>query len=132
MSLLVRIAQTRQGAERLLEHRVFETLSRCTFISAKPELDQMSRIGKLHLLTVRFDTHPLADRATFLPSALQRYHQLLLPALQLANSVLVSVTATSKLFMQQVQLFASALLIGLTPSRLLILSWHTEKCLFSY
>jgi nuclear pore complex protein Nup205 len=46
MSLLVRIAQTRQGATRLLEHRVFETLSRCTFISAKPELDQMSQIGK--------------------------------------------------------------------------------------
>lgn len=39
-SLLVRIAQSRFGADRLIEARVFEVLSQCTFVDARPEMDQ--------------------------------------------------------------------------------------------
>ena len=40
MSLLVRMAQTRQGAERLLEARVLLILGQCDYLDARPEADQ--------------------------------------------------------------------------------------------
>ena len=40
MSLLVRMAQTRQGAERLLEARVLPILADCDYLDARPEADQ--------------------------------------------------------------------------------------------
>ena len=40
MSLLVRMAQTRQGAERLLEARVLPILADCDFLDARPEADK--------------------------------------------------------------------------------------------
>ncbi len=40
MSLLVRMAQTRQGAERLLEARVLPILGDCDYLDARPEADQ--------------------------------------------------------------------------------------------
>lgn len=40
MSLLIRIAQTRQGAERLLEARLLPTLASCDYLDARPEADQ--------------------------------------------------------------------------------------------
>ncbi|KAH9922299.1 nucleoporin Nup186/Nup192/Nup205 [Epithele typhae] len=73
MSLLVRMAQTRQGAERLLEARVLPILADCEYLDTRPETDQA-----------------FLDRDGFLPSAVQRYHQLFLPALQLAAGMLVT------------------------------------------
>jgi nuclear pore complex protein Nup205 len=40
MSLLIRIAQTRQGAERLIESRVLPILADCDFLDTLPEADQ--------------------------------------------------------------------------------------------
>lgn len=40
MSLLIRMAHTRQGAERLLEAHILSTLARCDFLDARPEADQ--------------------------------------------------------------------------------------------
>ncbi len=40
MSLLIRIAQTRQGAERLIEARVLPTLAGCDFLDTRPDVDQ--------------------------------------------------------------------------------------------
>ena len=40
MSLLTRIAQTRQGAERLIESRVLPTLAVCDFLDTRPDVDQ--------------------------------------------------------------------------------------------
>ncbi|KAI0759191.1 nucleoporin Nup186/Nup192/Nup205 [Irpex lacteus] len=62
MSLLSRIAQSRGGAERL-----------CDFVDARPELDQA-----------------FVDNGSFLPSATQRYHQLLLPSLQAVAGVIAA------------------------------------------
>ncbi|EKM52358.1 uncharacterized protein PHACADRAFT_164266 [Phanerochaete carnosa HHB-10118-sp] len=73
MSLLIRMAQTRAGAERLLENRLVLVLADCDFVDSRPETDQA-----------------FLDRDSFLPSAIQRYHQLLVPALQVVTSVLAT------------------------------------------
>lgn len=88
-ALLVRIAQTRQGAERLLDSRIFSLLTHCDFLDARPQNDH-AFLGKLSMtsLTRPMLTIPRLDFDSFLPSAIERYHQLLIPALQLAVSVL--------------------------------------------
>ncbi|KAI8972576.1 nucleoporin Nup186/Nup192/Nup205 [Trametes punicea] len=73
MSLLVRMAQTRQGAEKLLEARVLPILADCDYLDARPEADQA-----------------FLDLDSFLPSAVQRYHQLFMPALQLVSGMLIT------------------------------------------
>jgi nuclear pore complex protein Nup205 len=45
MSLLIRMAQTRAGAERLLDAQLLIILSQCDFLDARPEADQ-SFVGK--------------------------------------------------------------------------------------
>ncbi|KAK0463078.1 nucleoporin Nup186/Nup192/Nup205, partial [Desarmillaria tabescens] len=70
MSLFIRIAQSRIGAERLLEANVVTVLAQSDFLDARPEGDQA-----------------FIDQDSFLPSAVQRYHQLLMPALELVNAV---------------------------------------------
>ncbi|KAG0707241.1 nucleoporin Nup186/Nup192/Nup205 [Suillus ampliporus] len=73
MSFLIRMAQTRPGAERLLEARIFPTLSQCEFLDTRPEADQS-----------------FMDQDSFLPSAIQRYHQIFMPALQLVAGMLTT------------------------------------------
>ncbi|KAF7320904.1 Nucleoporin [Mycena chlorophos] len=73
MSLFIRMAQTRAGAERLLEAQLIPILSQCDYLDARPEADQS-----------------FMDRDSFLPSAIQRYHQLLMPALQLVDGMLAT------------------------------------------
>lgn len=68
-----RLAQTREGAERLLDARVFEVLAQADYIAARPEQDQ-----------------DFVDLDSFLPAATERYHALMLPTLQLCVSVLAS------------------------------------------
>ncbi|VDB86719.1 unnamed protein product [Peniophora sp. CBMAI 1063] len=70
MGLLMRAASTRTGAERLLDAGLLPTLAGCDFIDAQPEAD-----------------HAFIDRDAFSPSAIQRYHQLLLPTLQLLTQL---------------------------------------------
>ncbi|KAJ7584798.1 nucleoporin Nup186/Nup192/Nup205 [Mycena floridula] len=73
MSLFVRMAQTRVGAERLLEAQLIPVMAQCDYLDARPEADQS-----------------FMDQDTFLPSAIQRYHQLFMPTLQLANALLAT------------------------------------------
>jgi hypothetical protein len=58
-AFLIRVAQTRQGADRLLEHRIFAVLAESEFISAKPDIDRrsvpserQSSVADLHLILV--------------------------------------------------------------------------------
>ena len=128
-TLLLRIAQTRQGAERLLEHRLFSALSDCKFISAKPEIDQR---GKKCSLATLYSTHRCIDGSTFLPDAIQRYHQILLPTLQLGDSVLGSAGSLSKHHNKQVRFmtcFSHFLPNLCRPS---ILLWRIVKHLCFY
>ncbi|PPQ63451.1 hypothetical protein CVT24_004983 [Panaeolus cyanescens] len=73
MSLFIRMSQTRIGAERLLDAHLLPVLSTCDYLDARPETDQA-----------------FIDHDTFLPSAIQRYHQLFLPALQVVDGVLAT------------------------------------------
>ncbi|KAF7373366.1 hypothetical protein MSAN_00546200 [Mycena sanguinolenta] len=73
MSLFVRMAQTRLGAERLLEAQLISILSQCDYLDARPEADQS-----------------FTDHDSFLPSAIHRYHQLFMPALQLVDGMLAT------------------------------------------
>lgn len=50
MSLLIRMAQTRAGAERLLENRLLLTLADVNFIDTRPEADQ-AFLGKVSFYT---------------------------------------------------------------------------------
>ncbi|KAF8742046.1 Nucleoporin, partial [Rhizoctonia solani] len=78
MSLLIKIAQTRQGADRLQDARVLSVLSQCDFLDARPEKDVDFR-----------------NLESFLPSALERYHQILVPALEIATSVVSTIGSDS-------------------------------------
>ncbi|KAJ6461668.1 nucleoporin Nup186/Nup192/Nup205 [Mycena sanguinolenta] len=73
MSLFVRMAQTRLGAERLLEAQLIPILSQCDYLDARPEADQS-----------------FSDQDSFLPSAIHRCHQLFMPALQLVDVMLAT------------------------------------------
>ncbi|KAF5375401.1 hypothetical protein D9615_007995 [Tricholomella constricta] len=73
MSLFIRMTQTRAGAERLLEAQLVPVLAQCDFLDARPEADQS-----------------FMDRDSFLPSAIQRYHQLFMPTLQLVDGMLAT------------------------------------------
>ena len=76
------MAQTRLGAERLLEARIFPILSQCEFLDTRPEADQ-SFMGTYFILVRLQFLSACVDQDSFLPSAIQRYHQLFMPALQL-------------------------------------------------
>jgi len=84
MSLFVRMTQSKQGAERLLESRMIKVLAGCDFVDARPEMNQA-----------------FFDQNNFLPAAIQRYHQLLMPVLQIVCGIMVTLgsrhaTATSQ------------------------------------
>ncbi|KAF8154003.1 nucleoporin Nup186/Nup192/Nup205 [Crassisporium funariophilum] len=73
MSLFVRMAQSRSGAERLLESQLLPILAQCDYLDTRPEADQS-----------------FIDLDSFLPSAVQRYHQLFMPALQIVDGMLAT------------------------------------------
>ncbi|KAL5524938.1 hypothetical protein ACEPAF_8807 [Sanghuangporus sanghuang] len=71
MSFFIRLVQTRQGAERLLESRILRILSQVDFLDTRPE-----------------SADDTLDEGNFLPSPSSRYHQLFVPALQLVTGLL--------------------------------------------
>ncbi|TFK69765.1 hypothetical protein BDN72DRAFT_959281 [Pluteus cervinus] len=84
MSLFIRMSQTRAGAERLLDSRLIPTLAQCDFLDARPEADQS-----------------FIDQDSFLPSAIQRYHQLIMPALQLLDGMIATLGGKHKTMVHQ-------------------------------
>lgn len=72
-SLLLRLSQRRDGAEKLLEANIFETLSACDYLDMKPDTEAA---------TMDFDG--------FMPSSTDRYRQVFLPALQVLVGTLSS------------------------------------------
>ncbi|KAH7108531.1 nucleoporin Nup186/Nup192/Nup205 [Auriculariales sp. MPI-PUGE-AT-0066] len=91
MALLIRLAQTRQGADEVFKSKLFPTLSSCEFLDARPDADDA-----------------YLDDNSFLPTPIQRYHQVLLPALQLVDSVLSSSTVSSAAAAKQALAFVLA------------------------
>ncbi|KAF8878281.1 nucleoporin Nup186/Nup192/Nup205 [Gymnopilus junonius] len=90
MSLFVRMAQTRSGAERLLEAQLLPILAQCDYIDTTPEADQS-----------------FIDQNSFLPSAIQRYHQLFMPALQVVDAMLATLGSKHLTATQQALEFLS-------------------------
>ncbi|KAG9119549.1 hypothetical protein FRC07_005386 [Ceratobasidium sp. 392] len=91
MSLLIKIAQTRQGADRLMDARVLAILTQCEFLNARPEKDIDFR-----------------NLESFLPSALERYHQIIVPALEVATSVVSTIGSDSPNVAKQAMAFILA------------------------
>ena len=76
LAFFSRIAQSREGAESLLDAGIFDVLASSDFIAARPEQDQ-----------------DFVDLDSFLPAATERYHALLTPVLQISVSILASTLA---------------------------------------
>ncbi len=94
MSLFIRIAHSRAGAERLLDANIISVLGRCDYLDARPEGDQ-DFMGMCYYFTDTLRVCPdvssfSLDQDTFLPSAVQRYHQLFMPAVELVNAIVAT------------------------------------------
>lgn len=79
-ALLTRLAQTPAGAQALLQLGLIAKLSQCQFLDLRPE-----PYSRTHTTDGMF-----MDDEYFVPSVLERYRQLILPALKLVVSVLTS------------------------------------------
>ncbi|GAA5994814.1 Nup192p [Rhodotorula paludigena] len=90
MSFLVRLASSREGAEKLLSAELLTRLAECEFLGARPVNDVSSM-----------------DFDGFIPPATERHHQLLLPALQLVVNTLVSFGADTTVATRQALAFIS-------------------------
>lgn len=77
-SFLARLAQSSQGAEKLLDAKLFEVLAQADYLAARPDQDQ-----------------DFVDLESFLPAATERFGALLRPALQVSVSI-VNVAASYK------------------------------------
>jgi nuclear pore complex protein Nup205 len=107
MSFLTRVASTPDGAERLLDLKLLPKLADCGFLSAKPKATD-STMGKIVCIVVLTGHLGLmfssADFDAFLPPVVQRYHQLLVPALQVSLAIASSSGARNSLAARQVLL----------------------------
>lgn len=119
MSLFIRMAQSRLGAERLLEAQLIPTLSRCDFLDTMPEADQ-AFMGESYLWRFRsFSLISCADNDNFLPSAIVRYHQLFMPAIQVIDGILAILGSKHATATQQVRNLSASLSNRLTVSQAL-------------
>ncbi|KAH8829222.1 hypothetical protein DL96DRAFT_1597215 [Flagelloscypha sp. PMI_526] len=90
MSFFIALAQSRAGAERLLEARIIPILSQCDFLDSRPEGDQS-----------------FMDQESLLPPAIARYHQLFLPAVQIVDAIITTVGSRHTTAMSQAVDFLS-------------------------
>ncbi|EJU00631.1 hypothetical protein DACRYDRAFT_108695 [Dacryopinax primogenitus] len=87
MGLILALVK-RGNCDESLAHQIFNTLAECDFIKAMPH-----------------EEDDAMELDSFLPSLTERYHQLLLPALQLAISVLASSPRPSNALAQSILSF---------------------------
>ncbi|OXB75398.1 UNVERIFIED_CONTAM: hypothetical protein H355_010600, partial [Colinus virginianus] len=77
MAFLTRVAKSQQGALELLRSGVIVRLAQCQVYDMRPETDHQGMYG-------------MRDSPVFIPAPVERYHQILLPALQLCQVILTS------------------------------------------
>ncbi|KAM8974449.1 nuclear pore complex protein Nup205 isoform 2-T2 [Pelodytes ibericus] len=80
MAFLTRVAKNQQGALELLRSGVIVRLAQCQVYDMRPETDPRGVFG-------------MREAAVFIPAPVERYRQILLPALQLCQVILTSSTA---------------------------------------
>ena len=99
MAMLTRLASTVTGAELLLESGLMVRLSDMTIFSSRPD------IGPNPALSVAAMD---VDDQTFIPSPLQRYYQILFPALRLCQALLASLGSGNRSVTAQVLHFITS------------------------
>ncbi|XP_021565637.1 nuclear pore complex protein Nup205 isoform X2 [Carlito syrichta] len=77
MAFLTRVAKIQQGALELLRSGVIVRLAQCQVYDMRPEMDPQGMFG-------------MRDPPVFIPTPVDRYRQILLPALQLCQVILTS------------------------------------------
>ncbi|NXC50216.1 NU205 protein, partial [Penelope pileata] len=77
MAFLTRVAKSQQGALELLRSGVIVRLAQCQVYDMRPETDHQGMYG-------------MRDPPLFIPAPVERYRQILLPALQLCQVILTS------------------------------------------
>uniref|UniRef100_A0A8C9L7W3 Nucleoporin 205 n=1 Tax=Pavo cristatus TaxID=9049 RepID=A0A8C9L7W3_PAVCR len=77
MAFLTRVAKSQQGALELLRSGVIVRLAQCQVYDMRPETDHQGMYG-------------MRDPPVFIPAPVERYRQILLPALQLCQVILTS------------------------------------------
>ncbi|XP_075458683.1 nuclear pore complex protein Nup205 [Ascaphus truei] len=80
MAFLTRVAKSQQGALELLRSGVIVRLAQCQVYDMRPETDPHGVFG-------------MRETPVFIPAPVERYRQILLPALQLCQVILTSSTA---------------------------------------
>ncbi|KAJ7329960.1 hypothetical protein JRQ81_016134 [Phrynocephalus forsythii] len=77
MAFLTKVAKIQQGARELLRSGVIVRLAQCQVYDMRPEIDQQGIFG-------------MREPPVFIPAPIERYRQILLPALQLCQIILTS------------------------------------------
>ena len=89
MALLTRVAQSTDGAKVLLQAGLLSRLAECAFLDHKPEHDTAQRLMTSGIYAHDHDTSAVLYD-TFVPTVLERYRQLLTPALKVSLAMLTS------------------------------------------
>jgi len=129
MALLTRVAQSSEGAKVLLQAGLLSRLAECTFLDRRPEYDK--RVGRVtsDLYAHDQDTSSvLLD--SFVPTVVERYRQLLMPALKVSLAMLTSLgsQAHKELASKVIDMGLSALtLCAVGKSPVAFYSFHNEE-----
>ena len=106
MALLTRIAQTSEGAQVLLQSGLVLRLSECAFLDQRPEHNQA-----LSQVTTSYHGDEMRmSHDSFVPTVMERYRQLLIPALKVTLALLTSLSsqhqdATLKVAIPKLRIF---------------------------
>lgn len=95
MALFTRIAQSFEGAKVLLQAGLLSRLAECTFLDQRPEHERTVRPMSSGLYEYDQDLSSVMHNS-FVPSVIERYRQLLTPALKVTLAILTSLGSQHK------------------------------------
>ena len=94
MALFARIAQSFEGAKVLLQAGLLSRLAECSFLDQRPEQERIGLSGS----RLYADDQNMSEvtQDSFVPSVMERYRQLLMPALKVILAILTSLGSQHK------------------------------------
>ena len=104
MALFTRISQSFEGAKVLLQAGLLSRLAECTFLDQRPEQERTVRPMSSGLYEYDQDMGGVTHDS-FVPSVIERYRQLLMPALKVTLAILTSLGSQHKEASTKVQHF---------------------------
>lgn len=93
MALFARIAQSFEGAKVLLQAGLLSRLAECSFLDQRPEQERIGLSGSLYAYDQNMSE---VTQDSFVPSVMERYRQLLMPALKVILAILTSLGSQHK------------------------------------